>query len=160
MSFEKTGNVLKANSSIIRADYGITIAVDTAYVASQQGKNISTGVYMVDNAISNGSTNEGTTELSTKVPVGSTIGWHSVPINFLSGDTVVITGFNVSQGSVFGSQGYPQAFPLNDVKDGSWWIGQALNQGTQTYQVKLKVTTGKINPVTYYINWDPFITAQ
>ena len=50
-------------------------------------------------------------ELHTKVPVGFTLGFNSVPINPVSGDQVIITGFNVSQGSVFGSAGYPRQQP-------------------------------------------------
>lgn len=152
--------VVTGASSSITPDFSITIAVDTAYVASQQGRNISQGVYMMDNDISAGSSNEGQMELSTVVPVGATLGFHTVPINFLSGDTVVITGINVSSGSVFGSQGYPRSFPLTGSPSGSWWIGQCLNQGSQTYQIQIAVTTGKLNPVVYYVNWDPFITAK
>jgi len=139
----------------------ITIAVDTAYIAAQQGQNINKGIYMIDNEVSNGSSGEATLELSTKTPVGSLIGWNTVPINPNSGDTVVITGFTVSQGSVFGSAGYPQQQPpLGSGPAGNYWIGQAINQGQQTYQIQIKVTTGLLRPVSYFINWDPFITAQ
>ena len=148
------------SSAGIQVNSTITIAVDTAYVAAQQGRNIGTGVYMMDNMISSGSTNEGQMELSTKVPVGYTIGFNSVPINPVSGDKVIITGFNVSQGNVFGSAGYPQEFPLGSEPLGSWWIGQAMNAGSQTYQIQIAVTVGAIRPVTYFVNWDPFITAQ
>lgn len=148
-------------ASGIQVNACITIAVDTAYVAAQQGRNIGAGVYMMDNTISNGSSGEGQMELHTKVPVGSTIGFDSVPINPVSGDQVIITGFNVSQGSVFGSAGYPrQQPPLGTQPAGSWWIGQAMNAGSQTYQIQIAVTVGVIQPVTYYVNWDPFITAQ
>jgi hypothetical protein len=150
-----------ALTSGIQVNSCITIAVDTAYVAAQQGRNIGAGVYMMDNMISNGSSNEGQMELSTKVPVGFTLGFNSVPINPLSGDQVIITGFNVSQGNVFGSAGYPrQQPPLATQPPGSWWIGQAMNSGSQTYQIQIAVTVGVIQPVTYYVNWDPFITAQ
>lgn len=134
----------------------ITIAVDTAYVASQGGKYISQGVYMMDNMEANGSTGEAGMELSTKCPVGSLIGFNAVPINALSSNpgTVEITGFTVSQGSVFTAAGSPQQ------QTPSYWIGQAMNTGSQTYQIQLKVTNGGLNPTPYYINWDPFITAQ
>jgi len=141
----------------------ITIAVDTAYVASQQGRNISQGVYMMDNMVANGSSGEGQMELHTHCAVGSLIGFHSVPINALgsSGDTVTITGFTVSQGSVFTAAGQPrQQPPLHDEPPGTYWIGQALNAGTQTYQIQIAVRVGKLQPVTYYVNWDPFITAS
>ncbi|HEX8824530.1 MAG TPA: hypothetical protein VF794_31700 [Archangium sp.] len=145
----------------------ITIAVDTAYIASQQGQNISQGVYLMDNQRANGSTGEGTTELSTVCHVGSLIGFLALPINASgsSGDQVVITGFTVSQGSVFGSQGIPVAQPMMDSQPASelgsnYWIGQAMNTGSQTYQVQLAVTVGQLRPTTYFINWDPFIKAQ
>ena len=62
---------------------------------------------------------------------------------------------------LFGSAGYPrQQPPLGTQPAGSWWIGQAMNSGSQTYQIQIAVTVGVIQPVTYYVNWDPFITAQ
>ncbi|MDB9433936.1 AidA/PixA family protein [Microcystis aeruginosa] len=141
----------------------ITIAVDTAYVAAQQGRNINQGIYMMDNMVANGSSGEGTLELHTKCPVGSLIGFNTVPINGegASGDQVIITGFTVSQGNVFTAAGQPRKQPSpNKEPDGSYWIGQALNTGSQTYQIQIKVTVGQLQPVSYFINWDPFITAQ
>lgn len=132
----------------------IEIAVDTSYVIAQQGKNIAAGVYMIDNQVDNGSTGEGQMELSTVCNVGDMVGFSVNPINPNTGDTVQISGFNVSTGSVFGSAGYPQAITP------SYWIGQAVNQGSQTYQVQIKVTSGGIRPVSYYVNWDPYITAK
>jgi hypothetical protein len=35
-----------------------------------------------------------------------------------------------------------------------------MNTGSQTYQIQVKVTTGGLRPVSYYVNWDPFITSQ
>jgi hypothetical protein len=140
----------------------ITIAVDTAYVAAQQGRNISQGVYMMDNRVRNGSTGEGTLELSTKSFNGSLVGFNAVPINSLgtSGDSVVITGFTVSQGSVFTAAGQPRQQPSPPGEPaGAYWVGQCLNQGSQTYQIQIKVTVGVLQPVSYFVNWDPFITA-
>ena len=112
-------------ASGIQVNACITIAIDTAYVAAQQGTNIGAGVYMMDNTISNGSSGEGQMELHTRVPVGSTIGFDSVPINPVSGDQVIITRFNVSQGSVFGSAGYPrQQPPLGTQPAGSWCVAR------------------------------------
>lgn len=139
----------------------ITIAVDTQYVAAQGGRNISRGVYMMDNQLGAGSTGEGDMELHTQTMDGSLIGFNSVPINPGTGDQVTITGFTVSQGSVFGSQGYPeQQPPLGTEPAGSYWIGQATSEGSQTYQIQLLVTTGGLRPTKYFVNWDPFITAR
>jgi hypothetical protein len=150
-----------AYQSVIAPQAFITIAVDTAYVASQQGRNIGTGVYMTDNQLSNGSSNEGQMELSTVVPVGSLIGFNTVPIAPDNGDQVIITGFTVSQGSVFGGAGYPQQQPpIGRQPAGSYWIGQALNAGKQIYQIQIKVTVGVLRPISYYVNWDPYITAK
>jgi len=133
----------------------IQVAVDTSYIISQGGQNISQGIYMMDNEVNNGSAGEGSLELHTRTNAGNLIGWEVSPINQNTGDTVVITGFNVSAGSVFGSQGYPQ----QENASGSYWVGQAFNAGTQTYQIQIKVTSGGIRPTSYFVNWDPFITA-
>jgi hypothetical protein len=141
----------------------ITIAVDTAYIAAQQGRNITQGVYIMDNMVRNGSTGEGSLELATVTNDGSLIGFNVVPIASLSAnpDTVVITGFTVSQGSVFTAAGSPRQQPaLPGEPAGAYWIGQALSQGSQTYQIQLEVTVGVLQPVRYFINFDPFITAN
>jgi hypothetical protein len=158
-----TAHVSQAANASLQPQTSITIAVDTAYVAAQQGRNISQGIYMMDNRVRNGSTGEGTLELSTVCNNGDLIGFNAVPINILgsSGDKVVITGFTVSQGSVFTAAGTPRQQPaLPGEPDGAYWIGQALSQGQQTYQIQIAVTVGQLQPVTYYINWDPFITAN
>lgn len=134
----------------------IAIAIDTQYVASVGGGGITKGIYMFDNRLDNGSSGEGGLELSTKCNAGDLIGFEVYPVDERgsSGDTVAITGFNVSQGSVFGSQGYPmQQTP-------SYWIGQAINAGSQTYQIRVLVTTGGLRPTQFNVYWDPFITAQ
>lgn len=152
---------VRAANTSLNPQTAITIAVDTAYVAAQNGQNISQGVYMMDNRLDAGSTGEGTLELSTHTEDGSLIGFNSVPLNPNSGDAVIITGFTISQGSVFGSSGYPiQQPPLGNEPAGSYWIGQATSEGSQTYQIQLKVTTGGLRPTSYFINWDPFITAS
>ena len=143
----------------------ITIAVDTQYVAAQQGQNISQGIYLMDNRVNNGSTGEGTLELSTQAQDGNLIGFNVVPINPNLGDTVVISGFSVEpppgQTGVFGSQGYPEPQPaLGTEPAGGYWIGQATVQGRQTYQVQIEVTTGGLRPATYFVNFDPFITSN
>jgi hypothetical protein len=134
----------------------IAIAIDTQYVASVGGGGITEGIYMFDNRLDNGSTGEGGLELSTKCNAGDLIGFEVYPIDERgsSGDTVAITGFNVSQGSVFGSQGYPMKQSAN------YWIGQAVNSGSQTYQIRVLVTTGGLRPTQFNVFWDPFITAQ
>lgn len=155
--------VSRAAAGSLSPQTSVTIAVDTAYVAAQQGHNIGQGVYMMDNRVRNGSTGEGNLELHTVCNNGDLIGFNVVPVNILgtSGDSVVITGFTVSQGSVFTAAGTPRQQPaLPGEPAGAYWIGQAMSQGQQTYQIQIAVTVGLLQPVTYFINWDPFITAR
>lgn len=163
MATKRVAQVARASTNALSPQTAITIAVDTAYVAAQQGRNISQGIYMIDNRVRNGSTGEGTLELSTVCNNGDLIGFNVVPIDILgsSGDQVVITGFTVSQGSVFTAAGTPRVQPaLPGEPAGAYWIGQALNQGNQTYQIQIEVTVGLLQPVSYFINWDPFITSR
>ena len=157
---------LVAATSIPVAQTAITIAVDTDYIASLPPgtTHASAGIYMIDNRMLNGSKGEGGLELSTTCPAGNLISFSSVPINAESANpgTVAIVGFNVSQGNVFTAAGQPR--PYNPAPAGlgqnAFWIGQALNRGSQTYQIQIAVTVGVLQPVTYYISWDPFITAN
>ena len=151
--------VREAAVSALIPSVTVTVAVDTAYVAARQGSNISQGIYMMDNMVRSGSGGEGTLELSTVAPVGSLIAWSVVPIDVTAagdGTSIAITGFTVSQGNVFGGSGYPRP----QTAKGDYWMGQLMNQGSQTYQIQIKVTVGAIQPVSYFINWDPFITAR
>lgn len=151
------------DAAALHPQTSITIAVDTAYVAAQGGQNITKGIYMMDNRVHSGSTGEGTLELSTVTTNGSLIGFNVVPIDILGsfGDEVVITGFQVSNGSVFTAAGKPKKQPaLPGEPEGAYWIGQALHQGSQTYQIQIQVTVGQLQPVSYFISWDPFITAK
>jgi hypothetical protein len=157
--------VSAATTPKLNPQAAITIAVDTQYVAAQQGQNISQGIYMMDNRVNNGSTGEGTLELNTHAQDGNLIGFNVVPINPTNGDTVVITGFTVQpppgQTGVFGSQGYPEQQPaLGAEPAGGYWIGQATAQGSQTYQIQIEVTTGGLRPTSYFVNWDPFINSN
>jgi hypothetical protein len=158
-----TALVAQATTARLSPKTSVTIAVDTAYVAAQQGQNISQGIYMMDNMVRNGSLGEGTLELTTVCNDLSLIGFNVVPIDILggNGDQVVITGFTVSQGSVFTAAGTPRqkASPPGEPA-GAYWIGQAMAQGTQTYQIQIEVTVGQLQPVSYFVNWDPFITAK
>jgi|SRR5215217_7552420 len=156
----ETGTAMVETAGVVAAlqpQTAIAIAIDTQYVASVANSGpITQGIYMFDNRLDNGSTGEGTLELSTKCNAGDLIGFEVYPIDERgsSGDTVAITGFNVSHGTVFGSQGYPMKQQPN------YWIGQAMNQGSQTYQIRVLVKTGGLRPTQVNVYWDPFITAQ
>jgi hypothetical protein len=116
----------------------------------------------MDNQVSNGSSGEGTLALSTRADLGSLIGFNVVPINPNTGDTVIITGFIIQTGSVFGSSGYPvRQPPLGSEPPGSYWIGQAMNAGRQTYRIQLKLTVGQLRPVSYFVDFGPCsLTAE
>ena len=152
MSKHKSAAIKRAAAVVACPQTEIQIALDTAYLIGQGGSFPSTGIYMIDNEVDNGSTGEGSMELSTVVPAGNYIGWNVFPIDPNTEDTVAITGFNVSQGNVFGSSGFPQKVSP------SYWIGQAVNDGSQTYQIQVAITS-PANP-TFVVSWDPFITSQ
>lgn len=148
------------------AKTAVTIAVDTDYIGTLPPGtiNASKGIYMMDNRVLNGSAGEGGLELHTRCPTGNLVSFCVAPIDGAGSNnaSVEIIGFNVSGGSVFTAAGQPRPFnpPPGGGPQGSFWIGQAMQQGTQTYQIQVKVTVGLLQPVSYYISWDPFITAS
>lgn len=137
------------------ATASITVVVDTGYVAARSGENITAGIYMIDNMAARGSTGEGGMSLSTVVPVGTPVGFNIVPLNPLSGDTVIFTGFAISQGDVFGTTGYP----MMQNSTGNYWVGLAANKGSQPYMAQISIRTGSARPFSYYVNLFPSITA-
>jgi len=166
MILEESGLVVRTTAaSGLQPSVAVTIAVDTAYVAAQgSGGTISSGVYMMDNMVAGGSTGEGTLDLHTKCNNGDLIGYHCVPINALgsSGDQVVITAFLVDGTvDVFTGAGMPEQQPaLAGEPDGTYWIGQAMAQGTQEYSIQIKLMVGELHPVAYYVNWDAHLTSS
>jgi hypothetical protein len=108
----------------------------------------------MDNQLNAGSTGEGAMGLHTVVPVGSLMGFSSYPIDTESGDTAAITGFDIVRGNVFSSLGYPLQQTPN------YWIGQAVNIGTQTYQIQLCITAGALRPAKFYVQALAELTAQ
>jgi len=139
------------------------IAVDTAFVAAQGSTGeISSGLFMLDNMVRNGSVGEGTLSLQTKCNAGSLVGFLAMPIDAGGGsDTVVIVSFQDQTGNVFTGAGHPvQAQPPGNMPAGSYWIGQAILAGVETYTIKIKVTVGLLQPVEYYVWWDAVINAS
>jgi hypothetical protein len=149
-----------AQWAALRPVASLVIAVDTGYVASR-GQGVETGIYMMDNQLLNGSTGEGTMQLAAVVPVGKLVSFETVPVDARSGDSVIITSFSMSQGDIFGCSGYPQQQPpLPGRPPGSYWIGRAVNQGVQTYQVQIRITRATIRPMVYFVNWSAMLTAH
>jgi hypothetical protein len=142
----------------------IVIAVDTAFVAAQAGEGrITKGVFMMDNMVRNGSTGEGTLGLHTVCNAGSLIGFQVIPIDAAgsSRDEVIITGFADVKGNVFTGAGHPVQQPsIGHLPQGSYWIGQAIQAGTEEYQIQIKVTVGQLQPVQYYVWWNATLTVS
>jgi hypothetical protein len=80
-----------------------------------------TGVYLVDNNLNNGSSNEGTVNLMTNVTVGTNICWQLLNVD--PNSLVALQIQNFSNASVFGASGTPQPFNANT------WTGQVQAQG-------------------------------
>lgn len=152
----------KLNSSFtpgsIIADRVINIAVDTVYLYSQtNGQYAGTGVYMMDNNVDGGSTNQGGLELSSQVTAGFGVAFNVFPVDAAGtqGDSVEIVNFEVSNGTnIFGNFGWPQPQASTSSYQ---WLGMAMTQGNCTYQLKIGVSVGGA-PTKYYW-WDPFMTC-
>ena len=153
-----------AASTLLAPQVAVVIAVDTAWIAAQgsSGK-ISQGIFMIDNMVRNGSSGEGTLHLHTKCNAGNLIGFEAMPIDAAgsSGDQVIITSFADVTGSVFTGAGHPIQQPSpGGLPAGSYWIGQAMENGTEIYMIEIKVTVGQLQPVQYYVWWNATLTAQ
>ncbi len=145
-------------SSTIMPARVINLAIDTAYIYSQtSGTYAGVGVYMMDNNVEGGSTNEGGLELVTDVSAGFGIAFNAFPIDAAGnqGDTVAIVGFEVSDGTnIFGNFGWPTEQPAGSSYQ---WMGTAMVQGNCTYQIKIGVSIGGA-PMQYFW-WDPFFNC-
>jgi hypothetical protein len=103
----------------------IQIWVDTN--ALQNGST--QGVYLVDNRVNNGSSNEGTPSLSTGVTTGTNICWEIFNVDLNSTTQLQIQ--SISNASVFGASGQPQVAPNN----ANAFTGTAQSAGNATYQI-------------------------
>ena len=115
---------------------------------------------MMDNMWESGSTGEGTMNLGTQCAVGNLVGLIVAPIDETGNSgSVTIIGFNT--GEIFGS-GYPEQRPAPDNDPaGTYWLAQAMMQGTETYQVFIQVDTGLLQPTApRIIEWEAKITAK
>jgi len=153
-----------AAATSLTPQVSVAIAVDTAWIAAQAiNGSITEGVFMMDNMVHNGSSGEGTLSLHTVCNAGSLIGFQTVPIDSLSsnGDQVIITSFADTHGTVFTGAGHPIQQPsLGNLPAGSYWIGQAIQAGTEIYQIEIKVTVGQLQPVQYFVWWNATLTAS
>ena len=124
----------------------IQIWVDTN--ALQNGST--TGVYLVDNNLNHGSSNEGTTNLNTVVPVGTSICWSLLNIDPTS--NTILTIQNFGNASVFGASGTPQQV------NATTWTGQVQAAGSANYNINFSAQIPGSSGITTSVN--PSITAK
>lgn len=91
------------------------------------------GVYLVDNQVANGSTNEGSSNLATTTSQGTSICWQAFLINPKSTASVSIASVGNSQ--AWGFSGQPGVAPDNP----SAYTGTAQSAGSFTYPLSINV---------------------
>ncbi|MEJ2409058.1 MAG: hypothetical protein P8Y48_06865 [Novosphingobium sp.] len=139
------------------ANIVINVAVDVPYIYSQKpGAYVGKGIYMMDTNFVNGSTGEGSMELTTHGAAGQSVAFNVFPINVLQNVDAYagIEGMEQSSGTnVFGNQGWPAAQTPDTPYQ---YLGFLMKSGDMTYQIKIGVTPNQaLFPVQYY-TWDPF----
>lgn len=118
----------------------IQIWVDTN--ALQNGQT--TGVYLVDNNLNHGSSNEGTVNLNSSVPVGTNICWSLLNVDPTS--NTILTIQNFGNASVFGASGTPQQF------NATTWTGQVQAAGTASYNINFTAQIPGSSGITTNVN--------
>jgi hypothetical protein len=101
----------------------VQIWVDTDALTNGQ----TTGVYLVDNNLNHSSSNEGTVNLSTDVPVGTNICWSLLNVDPTSSTILQIQNFG--NAGVFGASGTPQLVNANT------WTGTVQAVGNDSYSI-------------------------
>jgi hypothetical protein len=124
----------------------VQIWVDTN--ALQNGQT--TGVYLVDNNLNNGSGNEGTVNLQTNVPVGTNICWSLLNVNPSSNTILQIQNFG--NASVFGASGTPQQV------NATTWTGQVQAAGNSQYNINFSAQIPGQSGITTNVN--PSLTVH
>lgn len=146
-------NGIPINNAPLTPNIYISILVDVAYVIGQQGKSITEGIYIVDNTFGNGSSGEGTMEITTVGSVGQLVAWNVFAIDpNLANQQIEITFIQICTGNVFGGA------PIK-IDGGTYtWLAQLMYAGKQSYAIQIKITEG-LTPVSYFINWNANIEA-
>ncbi|MEG3171754.1 hypothetical protein U1708_05965 [Sphingomonas sp. ZB1N12] len=110
-----------------------------------------TGVYMVDNRVANGSQNEGSAGLSTQVTNGSTIQWNIYNID--ANSAAVLSIADIGNCNVWGAGGQPETV------GGGVFVGQAQVTGGTNYAININVQK-QVGSAGITINLNPSITAK
>lgn len=123
------------------------------WVDTNKLQNGSTGgVYLVDNRINNGSSNEGTASLSTNVTNGTNICWEIFNVDLNSTTQLQIS--SISNASVFGASGQPQVAPDN----ANAFTGTVQNSGQAGYQIAFNAFAPGGSGITTTVS--PGLTVQ
>ncbi len=110
------------------------------------------GVYLVDNRINNGSSNEGTSSLSTNVTSGTNICWEIFNIDLNSTTQLQIS--SISNASVFGASGQPQVAPDN----ANAFTGTVQSAGQAGYQISFNAIAPGGSGITSTVS--PVLSVQ
>lgn len=124
----------------------VQIWVDTDALVNGQ----TTGVYMVDNNLNNGSSGEGTVNLNTEVPVGTNICWSLLNVDPTSDTILQIQNFG--DAGIFGASGTPQMVNANT------WTGSVQAPGQDNYAINFSAQIPGSSGITTAVN--PAISAH
>ena len=124
----------------------VQIWVDTN--ALQNGQT--TGIYLVDNNLNNGSSNEGTVNLSTNVPLGTNICWSL--LNIVPTSDTILQIQNFGNASVWGASGTPQQV------NATTWTGQVQATGNAQYNINFSAQIPGQSGITTNVN--PSLTVH
>jgi hypothetical protein len=118
----------------------IQIWVDTD--ALQNGST--NGVYLVDNYLNHGSTNEGTPNLHSNVTTNSKICWTILNVNTNSDTQLSLQNFG--NAGIWGASGTPQQYSATQ------WTAQAQVNGNDYYNITFNAQSGGGSGITSSVN--------
>jgi hypothetical protein len=118
----------------------VQVWVDTN--ALQRGDT--TGVYLVDNNLNHGSSQEGTVNLVTDVPVSTNICWSLLNVD--PNSNAILSLQNFGDSSVFGFSGTPQQ--VNPTT----WTGQVQAAGQAQYGINFNTQIPGQSGITTRLN--------
>ena len=102
--------------------------------------NSNNGIYLVDNRLNNGSSNEGGASLKTAANTNDYVCWSIADVNVNSGTILSLQNFGNS--NAFGTSGTPQQ--INPTT----WTGQVQNNGTASYSINFSAQTSSGSAIT------------
>jgi hypothetical protein len=121
-----------------------TVFIQIWIDANKVQNGSSEGIYLNDNRVGAGSSNEGTNALSSDVTNGSTIQWNVFNIDPTSSLIPELT--SIGNASIWGASGQPQS----DGQGG--FIGQVQATGSAGYQVAMNMPVQGGAGITLTVN--------